>query len=211
MQTLLSNKTYDKEIFEDMVALPTEISETEFTNCMFINCDLSDSRFNNCIFDKCNFERCNLSNCKFPASRINDCNFIKSKIIGISWNQLNGKFGLCNSFDECDLSFNVFNNSDISGTKYIRCKIRETDFRNTVAVKTVFTKCDFFNTVFVDSDLRESSFVGSIDYVIDIQRNKCAKAKFSYPEANVLLSPFKIMIVDPSEVEAFPDKEGIDN
>lgn len=83
---------------------------------------------------------------------------------------------------------------NISGSRFINCKVYEADFTECKMKKVVLSGSDLMRTNFNNTDLQEADFREAINYLFDPGKNNCRNAKFSHIEALNLLKFFGIIV-----------------
>ena len=173
----LENETIESKDFEDF----------EFDGCSFIDCKFLKSRFINCRFNECNFSLIN------PLeSRFIDVTFTKSKVMGFDWTKAKNIQDL--TFDSCQINYSNFDLLKIPKTKMVNCEAKEVEFIETDFSNGDFHNTDFERSRFFKTNLSEADFRGARNYVIDVKNNILRKARFSLPEALVLLDSLEILV-----------------
>lgn len=191
MEYFEEQEIQDKQ-FEDISFENMEYIDCDFTGCQFIgiklkNCKFKNCRFVNCIIGNIGFLYCDASNLEFTNSVLIGINWEDLKLKGVD-------IAVFKCMKACTIKYNYFTNLrltkyDFKGSQFDECffencKLTDSSFGSVSLQGTKFIKCDLSGT-----DFREAS-----DYVIDIADNKLKKAKFSFPEVVNLLSSLDIII-----------------
>lgn len=79
-------------------------------------------------------------------------------------------------------------------TTFENCQLHETDFTETDLTGSVFALCDLKDAVFDNAILEKVDFRTAIHYTLDPDRNNIKKAKFSAAGVIGLLSKYDISI-----------------
>ena len=180
---------FEGEIF---LKVPDLKESTEFIDCTFKDLDLSGVSFKNSKFIDCKFMNCNCSGTTFLNSTLRDTYFSESKLVGINWSIANTVTGL--EVKDCQLDLSVFQDMDLSHSKFFESSLKEVDFSGSKLVKVQFNECDLSACVFTRSDLSQADLKSAFNYTIDPNYTKLKNAKFSLPEAISLLRSLEIII-----------------
>lgn len=189
----LTKFSYENEIFANLIIPWEQIFNKEFSECKFEKCDFSQCDFSWCIFVDCVFVNCNLSNIKIQDAWFQVVTFLDCKILWVSFDKIS-TFLLDWEFKNSSISLCSFNKLNIKNTKFIDCKIGESDF-----VACNLSGCDFSGTDlhlarFQWNNLEKADLKTAINYVIDPTDNKVKWASFAYPEVLGLLNSFWIKV-----------------
>lgn len=173
----LSGETLTSLLFEECL----------FENCSLINCKLVKVRFLNC-----QFKDCLLSGVVPLDSRFVEVAFRGSKVNAIDWTKTQEIREL--SFQDCQVNFSNFRFLKLPGLKMSRCQVKDSDFVESDLTGADFKYSDLENSLFFKTNLSSADFKGALNYRIDARQNTLKKARFSLPEALVLLDSLDIII-----------------
>lgn len=171
--------------FEELDFRNQSIENRVFDNCTFSRVNFNGSSFKRCRFLDCRFEQSDLSNLILTSSDLRDVTFKECKLVGVTW--INASSLMHLSWDNCALNYGNFSGLDLRKSSMQNCVAREVDFAETNFSEanlrgTDFTAARFANTNLTKTDLRQAK-----NYSIRPDSNKIKKAKFSLPEAMLLL------------------------
>ena len=158
-----------------------------FARCVFASQDLSKSKFIDCSFNECD-----LSNIELRGASFRDVNFSDSKLVGINWAQATAISHL--NFERCAISYCVFAGLDLRKSKIHSCVAKEADFSEANLSEVDFRGTDLIGARFANTNLSKSDLRQAINYSIHPLENKIRKAKFSLPEATLLLYGLDIIL-----------------
>lgn len=79
-------------------------------------------------------------------------------------------------------------------TIFRNCQLHEVDFTECDLTAAIFDNCDFTGAAFDDTILEKADFTSAYNYIIDPDKNKIKKAKFSYSGIIGLLAKHDIEI-----------------
>ncbi|APQ78153.1 pentapeptide repeat protein [Clostridium botulinum] len=173
------------------------ISNREYIDCEFYNCNFVDVEINNCIFKECKFHNCTMNSVIFKFSTMRNATLNESEFIGINWNALKGdsfSAGPINKVRKCFFKYNNFISMRLNNFNFSGSKFQESIFEESDLIDANFKDVRFESTQFTQCNMTRADFRGASGYVIDIQSNKLKKAKFSFPEVTNLLSSIDIVI-----------------
>lgn len=203
--SVFTRQSYTDQLFTSLVLEKEQLEQIEFQNCQFRNCKFLEVTFNKVKFTECDFEGCDLSLSKFPYCRFSEVSFKDSKLVGINWTKLSWPLVRLASpfyFYDSNISHSSFYELELPDLIMEQCKAHDVDFREAKLKHASFTGTDFQSCLFQHTDLSHADFSNAINYTIDIQTNKVAKACFSFPEVIGLLNNLEIKIKDlPSDNE----------
>ncbi|MCG4739790.1 pentapeptide repeat-containing protein, partial [Bacteroides intestinalis] len=94
--------------------------EPNYYECTFDKCNFSGQSIGRVIFERCTFKECNLSLVKASNTSWLDVLFTDCKMTGINFT-LSNRFGLSVEFRNCLLSYALFTEMKLKGTRFTRC------------------------------------------------------------------------------------------
>lgn len=179
-------------VLESVNAKDADLSGRRFENCEFKNCSLSGASARGASFLECTFIGCDLSNTKLVDARFRDVAIIDSKLVGLNW----ASVGILSNprFERCLLNYSSFENLDLRKAIIEDCLAREVDFTGANLSEATLCGTDLGGAIFSNNDLRRADFRRAKNYSIRISENKMKSAKFSMPEATLLLYAMEIQI-----------------
>lgn len=183
--------------FDNIILEDTHLEHIEFENCQFKQCKLTGIVFSKVKFTDCDFESCDLSLSKFPGCKFSEVSFKNSKLAGINWTELSWPLVKLTSplyFYASNLSHSSFYGLELSNLIMEDCKAHDVDFREANLNHASFMGTDLQNSLFMNTNLKQADFTNAVNYTIDINSNKLAQAKFSFPDVVALLSSLDITI-----------------
>jgi len=186
-------ETHDHEVFEKADYSATGRSGKEFEDCAFKNCNFSNADLAKSRFIDCTLIDCNLSNAKISNTGLQNVTFLSCKIVGVDFSTcLPFLFEV--RFDACSLDYSKFIKNKMKKTNFKECSIREAVFIEADLTGACFDNCDLSNTVFTRANLNQADFRTSRNYSINLEMNTVRKAKFSTSGITGLLSQYDILI-----------------
>lgn len=187
-QDYYTDRTFDRQDYTS-----TPLPAVEYEQCTFQNCDFSGSSLINAVFIDCVFSGCNMSLTTIKGTAFRGVKFQDCKLLGLRFDECNS-FNLSFTFERCTLNNTSFFGLKIKKTVFSHCQIREADFTNAELTASFFTHCDLLNTTFGNTILEQADFRTAEHYLIDPERNKIKKAKFTLPGVLGLLAKYNIQI-----------------
>lgn len=124
-----------------------------------------------------------------------DVLFTDCKMTGINFS-LSNRFGLSVEFHNCLLSYALFTEMKLKGTRFIGCDLQNTDFMETDLSNAVFKDCDLCYASFHHTNLEKADFTTARNYTLNPAANRLKKAKFSRYGLEGLLTGLGIEVVD---------------
>jgi len=192
MDTAFEEESYYEESFAGVNLAKATIKDKEFENCTFRKCVFIECMFDACKFLDCTFEGCSISANKPYNSQFANVTFRDSKVMGFDWTKARSVRSLV--FERCDLGYSDFSFLKLPGLKLLECTAKEVNFNGTDLTDGILAKTDFEKAVFSETNLSGADLRGAVNYSIDIHFNTLKKARFSLPEANVLLRSLDIIL-----------------
>lgn len=165
----------------------------EYEDCIFINYNFSNVDLSGVIFANCIFKTCNLSSAKLNKTAIRDAQFIDCKLLGLHFNDCN-PFLFSAKFENCNLILASFYKLKIKKTIFTNCNLSEVDFVEADLSSTIFHNCNFLNALFENTVLENADFRTSYNFMIDPDKNRLKKAKFSIQQLAGLLAKYDLEI-----------------
>ena len=101
--------------------------EPNYYECTFDKCNFSGQSIGRVIFERCTFKECNLSLVKASNTSWLDVLFTDCKMTGINFT-LSNRFDLSVEFRNCLLSYALFTEMKLKGTRFTRCDLQNADF-----------------------------------------------------------------------------------
>jgi fluoroquinolone resistance protein len=187
-----SDESYYQEKFSRLSFEKETITSRDFEECEFDTCAFVDCKLEKCRFLNCKFNECTLSAIQPGNSRFIDVVFAKSKAIGIDWTKAKEIRGLV--FNGCQVNYSNFSLLKIPKTQIMDCEAKEVDFIETELSGSDFRNTDFEKSRFFKTNLSGADFRGARNYFIDVTNNTLKKARFSLPEALILLQSLDVII-----------------
>lgn len=156
-----------------------------FEDCVFRKCNFGGAIFKGCRFHDCLFDSCDLSNIQVSGSVFRGTSFKDCKLIGVNWTRATSITRL--SFEKSRLDLCVFVGLDLRNSKIHGCSAKEVDFADTDLSESDCRNSDFAGARFSNTKLNKADLRQAMNYSISPLGNKINKAKFSLPEATLLL------------------------
>jgi len=190
----MMEKIHENKIYKDIVYSGKDITDREFIECTFINCNMSSSDLSRTEFTECIFENCNLSMVVLDEAVINDVKFVDCKLTGIDFSVSNELiFDI--ECENCKLDYSSFYQRKMPKTTFTNCSLREVDFCKAMMKESNLINCEFHKSIFSHTNLEKCDFSTSRDFNIDPSDNIVKKAKFSINEVMGLLGNNGIILV----------------
>lgn len=171
--------------FEETDFRGETIEGRTFEDCTFSRVNFNGSSFIRCRFLDCTFDQSDLSNLILLSSDLKNVKFKDCKLVGVNWTA--ASVLMHTTWQNSILNYGNFSGLDLRKSMMQNCVAREADFAETNfseanLKETDFTAARFANTNLTKADLRQAK-----NYSIRPDSNKIQKAKFSLPEAMLLL------------------------
>lgn len=156
----------------------------------FTNENLAEATFQGARLVDCVFKSCDLSNAKLLGGSFRDVRFEDSKLIGIDWTRATTLAHP--AFLRCVLTYGNFAGLDLRKATLEDCMARELELSETNLAEAVCKGTDFSGSRFHRTNLTKADFRGASNYAMRPADNILKRAKFSLPEAAVLLGGLDI-------------------
>ncbi len=189
MHEYIENKT-----FENIDFSKETLEQADYEQCTFSRCEFTEVSLNNLAFIECSFLNSNLSNTKVEAASFRDVKFLGCKLTGVD-------FSLCNpsmislDFEDCVLDYVSLARLHLKKISFRNCSMIRTFFDDADLSSSKFISCNLENAVFIGTKLEQADLSTSYNYIIDPEKNKIKKAKFSSSGVPGLLTKYDIVIV----------------
>lgn len=185
-------KEFTDQVFENLNLRSQTIVDCSFDACIFKQGSFSGATLKNCRFVDCVFEHCDMSNVQFTSSILRSVKFQTSKLVGINWTAASEVMHL--GWYDSILNYGNFSSLDLRKCVMFQCSALEADFIQTNFTEanlcgTDFALARFASTILIKADLRQAR-----NYSIRPDSNKIKNAKFSLPEATLLLYGLDIVL-----------------
>lgn len=179
--------------FKDKKQAGEDLSNRDYEQCTFLNCDFSNADFTDSSFTECDFIGCDLSNVKVLGTGVRQCQFSDCKMVGIQWD-------MCSDFlfemncKSCKLDVSNFNGWKLKGSSFQDCSLIESDFTNADLEGVSILQCNLQDARFENTNLQKADLSGSLHFEIDPELNKIKGAIFSKEALQGLLHKYKIKV-----------------
>ena len=184
----IQDKNFDKEDFTGKI-----LTVADYENCIFNNCDFSNWDLSKRVFLDCAFITCNLGSAKLHKTAFKTVKFKDCKLLGLHFEDCDD-FLFEVGFENCLLNLASFYKMKIRKTTFKSCNLSEVDFTETDLASAVFDNCDLTGTRFENTILEKADLRTSYSFSIDPELNKIKKAKFSIHGLAGLLDKYDIEI-----------------
>ncbi len=185
-------KEFTDHVFQNLDLRQQVIEGCSFDACTFNQSSFSGATLKNCRFVDCIFEHCDLSNTQLTSSTLRSVKFQNSKLVGINWTAASEVMHL--AWYECILNYGNFSGLDLRKCVLFQCMAIEADFIQTNFSEANLGATDFASARFASTNLIKADFRQARNYSIRPDSNKIKNAKFSLPEATLLLYGLDIIL-----------------
>ena len=189
----MENLINTNETFDKIIKIKERVTNKEFEDCIFKNCDFSDADFQFNTFQDCEFINCNLSMITLANTSLKNVQFRNCKLLGIDFSKCTD-FLFEVSFLDCTIDYAVFAYKKMPKTIFTSCSLKEVNFVGTNLTNATFENCNLDNAIFNETILAGADFLTANNYKIDPEFNPMKKAKFSTSGILGLLDKYDIKI-----------------
>lgn len=183
------------EEFDHLDFRSQAIAGGEFESCAFTNCNFSEADISGTLFVDCRFVGCDLSLAVIKKTAFRSVGFESCKLVGLRFEDASDFAFEC-SFRECKLDLSTFSGRDLRHTVFDRCSLRETDLAGADISGLALDGCDLKDAIFDATNLEKADLRTAVNFVIDPDRNRVSKARFSRSGLAGLLGKYDLDI-DP--------------
>jgi|GEM_PF-80786 len=173
-----SEDEFEGEVFSDLDLQELSLDDKAFYSCQFRNCTMGHCHFNRCRFEDCQFDTTDLTLVKLNQTAFQDVEFKNCKLMGIDWRDAR-QILFQVAFFECTISYGSFVGMPLQETHFIDCTAEEVNFTDALLNKARFSGTRLSGSYFEGADLRQADLSTATDYIIDPQKTKLQKTKFS--------------------------------
>ncbi|MGG5257323.1 pentapeptide repeat-containing protein [Phycicoccus avicenniae] len=178
---------------------PGEVLEgLELEACRLDGCVLEGAVLRDCTFTDCTFTGCNLSRVDLSGSRFSDCRFVDCKALAVQWARAAPAPLSTRPWDleRCRLDLGSFRDTEVAGSRFTGCSMREVDLAGADLRKADLTGCDLGAATFAGTDLREADLRGAAGYVVDPSENRVRGMRVDALAAGGILRALGIVVED---------------
>jgi fluoroquinolone resistance protein len=191
---VLSEATFEDELFEGLDAAEAQLRDKEFCRCTFRNAKLQQTRWARTRLEDCVFEACDLTRALPAQLALRSVEFVRCKLMGIDWSHLGDYPDV--KFVECNLRYSSFVTTALRKTRFERCSMHEANFLQVDLGQAVFEECELAGARFEGCDLRGASFLRSLECFVDPSKNKVQGARVPTETARLIAQSFGMKIED---------------
>ncbi len=144
-------------------------SDAVCADAQFVDCTFIDAHFGTADFTGARFERCQFARCGFARTVLRDAGFEDCRFTVPGDPPVGLRFAFADlrnaRFRRCDVSFAIFERSDLHGIEMYGCNLRGArlhmvDFSRTVGRKSVVTRAVFNQCIFDFAELADARLPG---------------------------------------------------
>ena len=187
-----ANYIIDEQINNKNYSLQ-EIMYLDFERCTFTNCDFTEADFLGVAFTDCIFISCNFIEAKINYVSLRDASFTGCNFTSVNFTMVDSLL-FSVEFKDCILDYAKFYTLKLKGTLFANCSLTAADFMNSDLTDVVFDNCNLHKSVFSATIANKADFTTSYNFIIDPEKNKLKKAKFSQAGLKGLLEKYDLII-----------------
>ena len=135
-----------------------------------------------------------MSMAKLNNCQLNNVTFKECKLLGLNFTDC-ADFLFIVKFDNCVLDYSSFVRKKMVKTSFINSSMKNVDFTECDVTKSIFSNTDMLNALFSKTILKEVDFLTAFNYIIDPEKNRIKKAKFSLAGIPGLLAKYDLEIL----------------
>lgn len=182
----------DKE-FKSIDFTENPLEKGDYEHCSFISCDFSKVDLSHFSFVDCTFEKCRFNLAKLYQTTIREVIFTECNLIGLHFERANTSM-FSAQFISSQLDVSSFVKMPLRLCKFEKCKLKEVDFSSADLRSVSFEECDLTGTVFNNTNLEKADFRTAFNFIIQPDKNRLSKARFSKYGLEGLLRGFDIRV-----------------
>ncbi len=181
------------QIFNAEAIIVKGFAKGEYENCVFNNCHFENHTFSNSQFIDCQFNDCNLSMVPLQQTVFRGVQFNHCKMLAMRFDTCQ-KNGLSVAFNSCMLQQSSFYQAQLPKTRFHQSTLQGVDFTEANLAGAIFSDCNLLQAIFYQTHLEKADFTTAVDYSINPESNRIAKAKFAATGLAGLLHKYSIVI-----------------
>lgn len=188
----MHNNYFEDRVFENQDYTKVPPAGGVYEGCSFIQCNFSGAQLGELQFIDCSFTGCNLGMANLSKTVIRDVKFTDCKLLGLHFYTCGALFSA--TFSGCTLHLSAFTEMNLKKMQFSDSILHEVDFSGADLTQAIFDRCDLAGAIFDATKLEKADFRTAQHYVINPERNRIKKARFSLPEVTGLLYGYDIVI-----------------
>ncbi|UOR05111.1 pentapeptide repeat-containing protein [Hymenobacter aerilatus] len=168
-------------------------TDTEWEQCLFVDCNFAEADLRHKRFIDCRFERCNFTLATLNGVGLQGVAFAECKLTGV-------QFATCQDmlfrvdFEQCQLHYASFAGKKMRGTSFRHCSCTEADFTQADLSNAAFAHTALSRTVFHHTQLNGADFTTATDFIIDPEHNPLRGARFTVAGLVGLVAKYDLVI-----------------
>lgn len=183
------SKVKNKEQLRD--AHFTGKEKERFESTSFVHCSFDD--LSNLNFLDCEFRNCDLSNLNTRNTRLQNVSFFDCKLLGLNFSGAID-FALELHFENCLMNYATFDSKKLNRSSFKNCRLHQVNFTQADLSKSSMERCDLMEAQFMDTNLSTLDFTSNVNFLIDPEQNTLKKTKFLTEQLQYLLYRHDIII-----------------
>lgn len=195
---MFSNQQYDDREFAD--AAIQSIDECEFDGCTFRNVVFNAATIRSSRFVDCTWVGCDLSLMDPLDSVFSECSFEECRISGVNWTmsvRRDAAIAEPNTFARCDLGMSNFAELDLTGWRFVDCRVAESGFREATLTDAHFERTDLNGADFANADLSGATLIECPGLYLDPTLTKLTGTTVSATTAVQIAEALGLIIHNP--------------
>ncbi|MDA3937433.1 MAG: pentapeptide repeat-containing protein [Actinomycetota bacterium] len=149
---------HDGLLFDGLDMRQMDLAGSQFTDCVFLDCNLGDAKLNGGQLKNCRFEDVGLQGTDFFGVQIIGC-----KLMAADFTK--GTRLVATGFSHVNLDYAIFRGVNLSGLEFSDCSLREadlslTDLRESTLVNCDLDRVEWTGSLTQDTDVRGSQLRG---------------------------------------------------
>lgn len=171
----------------------TFLEKGEYELCVFTSCEFGSADLSDHVFIECEFVNCNLSLARLHKTSFRDCVFRDCKLLGLRFDTCN-PIALSPRFERCALGHASFHKCVLKKIRFEGCQLTDVDFTQADLTEAQFDDCDLAGASFDATILEKADFRTAMNGVMDPERNRLSKAKFSLQGLPGLVGKYGVIV-----------------
>jgi uncharacterized protein YjbI with pentapeptide repeats len=189
---LTGDDRFEGEEFADADLSGVDLSERDFTRCVFRRVTMPETVWRGARLEDCEFASCDLARAKPARLSLRGATFVGCRLTGIEWSDLAANPTV--SFTECNLQYASFIGVNLTGTSFRRCRLIETVFADVRLTGADFAGSDLSGTTFEGCDLTRADFGEAVGLYLDASKNRVKGARISAATAMLMATALGLRI-----------------
>lgn len=183
---------FEDEVFADLDLLKADLSGKDFVRCTFDKMVLRESIWKGARLEDCVFQRCDLVRMQPSGMSAQGIAFANCRMMGVIWAQMGVATAM--GFEACNLQYSSFVEVNLTGARFKSCRVLEANFVECRLVDVDFADSDMSGSRFEHCDLRNAQGAEAVGLFVDPSNNKVKDLRIGLATATLLATSFGMTV-----------------